>query len=88
VLRGELLAERGDCGAALVPLDAALAGPLASTYEERAVAARAECSVARAEPDATGWLERYLARWPRGPFAARARALWEARTGDGPEGGR
>jgi hypothetical protein len=88
VLRGELLAERGDCGAALVALDAALAGTLAGAFEERAVATRADCSVAREEPGAAGWLERYLSGWPRGPFAARARALLEARTGNGPEGGR
>lgn len=77
VLRGEVLAERGDCGAANAVLDAVLLGRPNGVLEERALATRAACSESLGEPDATAWLERYVARWPQGAFAARARRLLE-----------
>jgi hypothetical protein len=75
VLRGEVLADDQDCAAAAAPLDEALArlsdGPLA----ERALATRADCAVSADEPGAQALLTRYLAAWPDGRFAARARDL-------------
>lgn len=77
VLRGEILAERGDCGAANAVLDAVLLERPNGVLEERALATRAACSESLGEPDATAWLERYVTRWPQGAFAARARWLLE-----------
>ena len=77
VLRGEVLAESGDCTAASRVLDLVLLERPMGVIEERAVATRAECSQSRGEPEATRWLERYLARWPHGGFAAKARWMLE-----------
>jgi hypothetical protein len=75
VLQGELAADAGDCAAAIVSFDRALASPGSPGLEERALYGRASCrqrsgdlSAARAE------LQRYLARFPHGKFAAHARA--------------
>jgi hypothetical protein len=75
VLRGELLAQAGDCASAIEAFDAALANAPAAELEGRALFGRASCRASRGDVERSrADLERYLESFPRGPYAAQARA--------------
>jgi hypothetical protein len=77
VMRGELLAEQGDCAAAVRVLDDVLVEPPSPVLAERAQFARAKCAVALSEPTARQQLETYLRAWPAGAFVEEALGLLE-----------
>jgi hypothetical protein len=73
LIRGELRAST-DCAAAIADFDQVLAAPAADPLAERALYGRATCRARRGENAAAAHdLETYLARFPRGRFAAAAR---------------
>jgi TolA-binding protein len=75
VLRGELAADAGDCAAATIDFNRTLAAPGSPGLEERALYGRAACRQRAGDrPAARADFERYLERFPRGKFAAHARA--------------
>jgi hypothetical protein len=74
VLRGELLARLGRCGEAIPIFTSALADPQAGQSAERALYGRAHCRAILGETDGSrSDLDRYLALYPQGHFAAEAR---------------
>jgi tetratricopeptide (TPR) repeat protein len=74
VLRGELLAEAKRCLEAMPDFERALEHGGAAGLEERALWGRASCRATLGRNDAArADLERYLARFPEGRFAAQAR---------------
>ncbi len=73
VVRAELYAER-DCGRATGDFDRVLAASPPAALEERALFGRASCRTRLGDDaGARADLERYLARYPNGRFAASAR---------------
>jgi TolA-binding protein len=75
VLRGELAADAGDCAAATIDFNRTLAAPGSPGLEERALYGRAACRLRDGDRVAArADFERYLERFPRGKFAAHARA--------------
>jgi TolA-binding protein len=73
VLRGELRAGAGRCGAALADFDATVFGDT-TPVEERALFGRASCHAQSGGPAAAREdLDTYLSRFPNGKFAAAAR---------------
>lgn len=75
VLRGELLAEQGECQRAVEPLERAIATLPTGVLAEQAQFTRANCAVTLEEPGARSRVEAFLAAWPSGQFNAQAQAL-------------
>jgi tetratricopeptide (TPR) repeat protein len=74
VLRGELLARLGRCDEAIPIFTSALADPQAGQSAERALYGRAHCRATLGEmTESRSDLDRYLALYPEGHFAAEAR---------------
>ncbi|MBX7113551.1 MAG: hypothetical protein K1X64_04385 [Myxococcaceae bacterium] len=78
LLHGQLLAEFGDCGAAMPIFDSALAEPRISEFKEGAMYWRAACLATQGdEATSRAELERYLTLFPAGRFVAQAKSALE-----------
>jgi hypothetical protein len=80
VLRGELRAQSGDCAEATRDFTQTLGATTSDALDERALRGQAACAALSHDDTALGEaLDRYLSRFPHGPFAEEARLRRQTR---------